>query len=108
MAARLASPCDGAHLRSAGLPAVDDFAGKGDLDDEVACQLTAMPLSALMALEEMGVKPGQWIVQNAATGAVGKTLAMISAARGIHVINLVRRKEAADAFPRSPSAMLSR
>lgn len=64
--------------------------------DEVACQLTAMPLSAYMALEEMGAKPGDWIAQNAATGAVGKTLAMIAAARGIHVLNLVRRKEAAD------------
>lgn len=68
------------------------------IDDEVACQLTAMPLSALMAIEEMGAKPGQWIVQNAATGAVGKTLAMIAAARGVHVINLVRRKDAVDEF----------
>jgi NADPH:quinone reductase-like Zn-dependent oxidoreductase len=61
------------------------------VSDDVGCQLSAMPLSALMALEDLGVKPGEWMVQNAATGAVGKTLAMLARARGIHVVNLVRR-----------------
>ena len=42
------------------------------LPDEAACQLLAMPLSALMLLEDMRLQPGQWIVQNAAYGAVGK------------------------------------
>jgi len=63
------------------------------ISDDVACQLTAMPLSAMMALEELGVQPGQWMIQNAATGAVGKTLAMIAKARGVHVVNVVRRRE---------------
>ena len=62
------------------------------ISDDVACQLTAMPLSAMMALEELGVQPGQWMIQNAATGAVGKTLAMIAKARGVHVVNIVRRR----------------
>ena len=31
------------------------------------------------------------MIQNAATGAVGKTLAMIAKARGVHVVNVVRR-----------------
>jgi NADPH:quinone reductase-like Zn-dependent oxidoreductase len=61
------------------------------ISDEVACQLAAMPLSAMMALEELGVQPGQWMIQNAATGAVGKTLAMIAKARGVHVVSVVRR-----------------
>ena len=52
---------------------------------------SAMPLSAMMALEDLGVRPGQWMIQNAATGAVGKTLAMIAKARGVHVVNVVRR-----------------
>ncbi|WP_312709017.1 zinc-binding dehydrogenase [Stenotrophomonas sp.] len=59
--------------------------------DETAAQLIAMPLSALMLLEYLQVEPGQWIVQNTANGAVGKTLAMLAAARGIPVVNLVRR-----------------
>jgi NADPH2:quinone reductase len=61
------------------------------INDDVACQLMAMPLSAMMALEELGVRPDQWMIQNAATGAVGKTLAMIAKARGVHVVNVVRR-----------------
>ncbi len=61
------------------------------IEDEVAAQLIAMPLSALMLLEFLKVEAGQWIVQNAANGAVGKTLAMLAAARGIHVLSLVRR-----------------
>jgi NADPH:quinone reductase len=63
------------------------------ISDDVACQLAAMPLSAMMALKELGVQPGQWMIQNAATGAVGKTLAMIAKARGVHVVNVVRRAE---------------
>lgn len=61
------------------------------IPDEIAAQLVAMPLSALMLLEFLQVERGQWIVQNAANGAVGKTLAMLGAARGLRVLSLVRR-----------------
>lgn len=61
------------------------------IPDETAAQLIAMPLSALMLLEFLHVAPGQWIVQNTANGTVGKTLAMLASARGVHVLNLVRR-----------------
>ena len=66
------------------------------IPDETAAQLIAMPLSALMLLEFLEVDQGQWIVQNAANGAVGKTLAMLAAARGINVLNLVRRDAGVD------------
>jgi len=62
------------------------------IGDEMAAQLVAMPLSALMLLESLHVQPGQWVVQNAANGAVGKTLAMLAAARGVPVLSLVRRE----------------
>lgn len=64
--------------------------------DETAAQLIAMPLSALMLLEFLQVQRGQWIVHNAANGAVGKTLAMLAAARGIRVLGLVRRDAGVD------------
>lgn len=64
------------------------------LPDEAACQLLAMPLSALMLLEDLKLEAGQWLVQNAANGAVGKTLATLARMRGIHVVNLVRRDKA--------------
>ena len=64
------------------------------LDDEMAAQLIAMPLSALMLLEFLEVESGQWIIHNAANGAVGKSLAMLAAARGINTINVVRSSDA--------------
>ncbi|RUO33659.1 zinc-binding dehydrogenase [Aliidiomarina soli] len=67
-----------------------------EIKDETAAQLIAMPLSALMLLEFLQVEAGQWVVQNTANGAVGKTLAMLAAARGVHTINLVRRDAGVD------------
>ncbi|MGV1791232.1 zinc-binding dehydrogenase [Rhizobium lusitanum] len=61
------------------------------ISDEAAAQLIAMPFSAIALLESLNVGPGDWIIQNAANGAVGKTLAMLAHSRGIHMINLVRR-----------------
>ena len=62
--------------------------------DEAAAQLMSMPLSALCVLEFVEAKAGQWLIQNAATGAVAKVLAMVAKRRGIHVVNLVRRQTA--------------
>ena len=59
--------------------------------DSVACQLIAMPLSAAMLLEDQQLAKGDWMVQNTANGAVGKTVAMLAQAKGINVVNLVRR-----------------
>jgi NADPH:quinone reductase len=70
----------------AALVAVDD-----SFTDEVAAQMSAMPLSALMLLDHLRLEPGQWFVQNAANGTVGRVLAQLAAARGVHVLGLVRR-----------------
>ncbi|MBF0679039.1 MAG: zinc-binding dehydrogenase [Devosia sp.] len=69
-----------------------------NVSDETACQLVSMPLSAKMLLESLGVEPGQWIVQNAANGAVGKLVARYGAERGINVLGLVRRADAVAAM----------
>ena len=63
------------------------------LPDEAAAQLVSMPFSAISLLEFLDVKPGDWIVQNAANGAVGRMLAQLGAARGVNVLGLVRRAE---------------
>jgi NADPH:quinone reductase-like Zn-dependent oxidoreductase len=63
------------------------------ISDEVGAQLIAMPLSAVALIEFLGVKAGDWIIQNAANGAVGKVLAMVAKTRGIHTVNLVRRDD---------------
>jgi NADPH:quinone reductase-like Zn-dependent oxidoreductase len=62
--------------------------------DETACQLIAMPLSAWRLFEEMAVQPGDWIIQNAANGAVGKMLAERATERGVNIVNVVRRDAA--------------
>ena len=66
------------------------------IDDEMAAQLIAMPMSALMLIEFLELEKGQWVIQNAANGAVGESLAMLAAERGIHTINVVRSKESAN------------
>ncbi|HCN16390.1 MULTISPECIES: zinc-binding dehydrogenase [Psychrobacter] len=70
------------------------FAVSDDLEDEIAAQLIAMPLSALMVIEFLELKSGQWVIHNAANGAVGTSLAMLAAARGINTINVVRSADA--------------
>ncbi len=64
------------------------------INDAAACQLLAMPMSALLLLDAAALSDGQWMVQNAANGAVGKAVAMIAKARGIKVLNIVRRTAA--------------
>ncbi len=58
--------------------------------DETACQLLAMPLSALMLLDDLRVRSGQWIAVNAANGAVGRQLNLFARQRGVRVLSLVR------------------
>ena len=64
------------------------------IDDATACQLTAMPMSAVRLLADLDVQPGDWIAQNAANGAVGKMLSKLAAEKGVNVLNIVRREEA--------------
>lgn len=61
------------------------------ISDEVAAQLVSMPFSAISLLESLGLSAGDWLVQNAANGAVGRMVAQLAAARGINVVGLVRR-----------------
>ena len=63
------------------------------ISDEQGAQLIAMPFSSLTLLEFLKLEKGDWIILNAANGAVGKAVSMLGAARGINVISLVRREE---------------
>lgn len=72
--------------RAGGLIPVPD-----QISDEVAAQLVSMPFSAISLLESLDLSAGDWVVQNAANGAVGRMVAQLGAARGINVLGLVRR-----------------
>lgn len=76
---------------AAGLIPVPD-----SLSDESAAQLVSMPFSTISLLQFLGAVKGDWIVQNAANGAVGRMLAQLGAARGVNVIGLVRRTAGVD------------
>jgi NADPH2:quinone reductase len=60
--------------------------------DETAAQLLAMPLSAIVLFDDLHLEPGDWIVQNAANGLVGRTLNAVAKKAGVNVVNLVRRE----------------
>jgi NADPH:quinone reductase-like Zn-dependent oxidoreductase len=64
------------------------------VSDETACQLVSMPLSAKMLLVDLNIQKGDWIVQNAGNGAVGKLVAQFGPQQGINVVSLVRRDAA--------------
>lgn len=52
------------------------------------------PTAALMLSEFVDLKPGEWVIQNAANSAVGGYLIQIAKARGLKTVNVVRRDSA--------------
>ena len=64
------------------------------ISDALGAQLIAMPFSAISLLALLQVKKGEWMIQTAANGAVGKIMATLAQSRGIHLLSLVRRPEA--------------
>jgi NADPH:quinone reductase-like Zn-dependent oxidoreductase len=51
------------------------------------------PTASLLLDEAPDLKPGDWVVQNAANSGVGRSLIAIAKVRGMKTINLVRRPE---------------
>jgi len=52
------------------------------------------PTAALMLSEFVDLKPGEWVIQNAANSAVGGYLIQIARSRGLKTVNVVRRESA--------------
>jgi len=77
--------------KAAALIPLDD-----SISDEVAAQLVSMPFSAISLLDSLKLTKGDWFVQNAANGTVGRLLAQLALARGINVVGLVRRSAGID------------
>src|SRR5713101_5072142 len=65
-----------------------------EADPRQLAMLGINPTTASLLLDEASdLKPGDWIVQNAANSGVGRSLIAIAKARGMKTINLVRRPE---------------
>jgi NADPH:quinone reductase-like Zn-dependent oxidoreductase len=74
-------------------------AGLFALPDGISPQQAAMmrinpPTAALLLSEHGELKPGDWVIQNAASSGVGRSVIAFARARGIKTINLVRRVSA--------------
>jgi trans-2-enoyl-CoA reductase len=84
--------------REEGNWAVDDLvAVPAGLEARQACVLRVNPPTAWRLLHDFAeLRPGDWIVQNAATSAVGRAVVEIAAHYGWKTLNVVRRAEAAD------------
>jgi NADPH:quinone reductase-like Zn-dependent oxidoreductase len=66
------------------------------IPDEAGAQLIAMPFSAIALLDFLQLDEGDWMLQNAANGAVGRIVAQLAKTRGVNVIGLVRRSQAVE------------
>lgn len=64
--------------------------------DQTAAQFVVNPLTAwIMTVEELAVKPGEWLLQTAAGSTLGRVVLQIARLRGFKTINVVRRREQA-------------
>ena len=65
-----------------------------EADPQQLAMLGINPSTASLLLDEASdLKPGDWVIQNAANSGVGRSFIAIAKARGIKTINLVRRAE---------------
>ena len=64
------------------------------INDQTAAQFVVNPLTAwIMTIEELSLKPGEWLLQTAAGSTLGRVVLQIARLRGFKTINVVRRRE---------------
>jgi trans-2-enoyl-CoA reductase len=69
----------------------------GELEPEQAATLCVNPATAWRMLHDLvPLQSGDWVVQNAATSAVGRAVIQIAHHLGLRTVNLVRRAEAVE------------
>lgn len=68
------------------------------IPDDLAAQLLAMPLSAVVLFDELRTEPGMWIGQNAAGGAVGRIVMELAQTSDVNIVNIVRSENSAQAL----------
>jgi NADPH:quinone reductase-like Zn-dependent oxidoreductase len=67
---------------------------RDSISDQSAAQFVVNPLSAwIMIVDELGVQPGEWLVQTAASSTIGRIVLQIAGMLGFRTINIVRRRE---------------
>lgn len=67
------------------------------IPEDQAAMMTVNPSTALRLLNDfIHLKPGDWIIQNAANSSVGRHVIQLARHRGIRTINIIRRPELMD------------
>jgi len=75
-------------------PAEEAIVLPAEIDPQQAAMLSINPPAAALLLEEfVSLKPGDWIVQNAANSGVGRAVIVFAKQKGLRTINIVRRPE---------------
>ena len=70
------------------------FALPPDADPRQLAMLAINPPTAALLLSEyVNLKPGEWVVQNAANSGVGRWVIAFAKRRGLKTVNIVRRPE---------------
>jgi trans-2-enoyl-CoA reductase len=64
---------------------------------QLAMMVVNPPTASLMLSEFVDLKPGDWVIQNAANSGVGEYLVQLARLRGLKTVNVVRRESAAAA-----------
>ncbi len=76
------------------LPAAGLFALPASADPQQLSMLAINPpTAALLLSENVDLKRGEWVVQNAANSAVGRWVIAFAKTRGLKTVNIVRRVE---------------
>src|SRR3984957_8781422 len=76
------------------VPANGLFALPPDADPQQLAMLAINPPTAALLLSEyVDLKPGDWVVQNAANSGVGRWVIAFAKMRGLKTVNIVRRPE---------------
>ncbi len=66
------------------------------IPDQVAAQTLANPVTAwALVNDELPVREGDWLLQTAASSAVGRLVIQLARRRGIRTVNVVRRRDLA-------------
>ena len=67
------------------------------VSDETAAQFVVNPVTAWVMLEdELGLQPGDWVLQTAAGSTLGRVVIQLARLRGYRTVNLVRRRDQVD------------
>ena len=65
-----------------------------DADVQQLSMLKVNPATAMFMLERyVTLKPGDWVIQNAANSAVGRYIIQLAKTKGVKTLNVVRRTE---------------